>query len=167
MRLPIRKSQQLKDRDDEEVVLLTQGAVDRTRRELEDLETSQRPQAVQDVSEAVAKGDLSENAEYQEAKSRLARIDGRIFSLKDRLKRVSIIQKTGTHTVQLGSTVVVSVNGKEKTYSIVGPRESNPTHGRISHVSPIGSALIGHSVGEWVNVETPNGATTYHIEKIS
>ncbi len=167
MRLPIRKSALLKKRDDEDVVFLTKSGAEGVKRELERLERIDRPKAIEDVSIAVKQGDLSENAEYQEAKSRLARTDSRIFSLKERLKRISIIQHDATSgSDQLGSTVVVEVQGKQKTYEIVGPRESNPARGRISHVSPLGAALLHHTTGETITVETPQGEMSYRIIEI-
>jgi transcription elongation factor GreA len=167
MQLPIRKSALLKKRDDEDVVYLTKHGAEGVKRELERLERIERPKAIEDVSVAVKQGDLSENAEYQEAKSRLARTDSRIFSLKERLKRISIIQHDATSgSVQLGSTVVVETQGIQKTYEIVGPRESNPARGRISHVSPLGAALLHHALGESVNVHTPQGEAPYRIIEI-
>lgn len=166
MRLPVRKSQQMRPRDDEGPVPLTAGGVRRLEADLKRLEVVERPRAVEDVSIAVAKGDLSENAEYQEAKSRLARIDGRIFSIRERLKRVVIIEKTATDRVELGSSVTVVVDGKRKTYLIVGPSESNPSQGRISHVSPLGSALLGRIVDDVVSIPTERGNVEYRIEGI-
>ena len=167
MRLPIRKSQLLKPQDDEDIVLLTPGAVERLKRELEDLEKVQKPKAIEDVSRSVQLGDLSENAEYREAKPRLSRIESRIFTIKDRLKRVVLIQKDpSSDRVQLGSTVVVETAGKRRSYFIVGPRESSPTQGRISHVSPLGLALTGHSAGERVTIQAPNGEVEYQIIEI-
>lgn len=143
---------------------MTAEAVTRARRDLERLETVERKQAVEDLSVALQKGDLSENAEYQEAKGRLGRIDGRIFNLKERLKRATVIEQGSSDgTVRLGSNVMVHVNGQQKTYDIVGPQESNPSRGRISHVSPLGSALIGHTQGDTVTIETPNGPVAYQI----
>lgn len=166
MRLPVRKSQQLRRRDDEGPIPLTPEGILRLEDDLKRLESVERPRAVEDVSVAVAKGDLSENAEYQEAKSRLARIDGRIFSITDRLKRAVTIEKGASDRVELGSSVTVVADGKRKTYLIVGPSESNPSHGRISHVSPLGSALIGNSVGDVVTVSTERGDVEYRIEGI-
>jgi transcription elongation factor GreA len=165
MRLPTRKSQLLRISDDDGgPIPLTAEAIERAKRDLERLQTTERKQAVEDLTVALAKGDLSENAEYQEAKGRLARIDGRVFNLKERLKRASLIEQGNSDgTVRLGSNVAVHVNGQQKTYDIVGPQESNPSRGRISHISPLGSALIGHVQGDIVTIETPNGPTAYQI----
>lgn len=150
------------------VVYLTPTAIQRMKDEIDDLEQRQMPKAIEDVARAVAQGDLSENAEYKEARPRLSRIQSRIFALKDRLKRVVVIE-TGASplgVIRLGSTVLVRVTGKEKTYQIVGPRESNPSQGRISHVSPLGSALMGHHVGDDVSFQAPNGEMVYRILEV-
>ncbi|MFZ2804697.1 MAG: transcription elongation factor GreA [Patescibacteria group bacterium] len=169
MRLPTRKSQQLKLNDEEAVIFLTPQAIENMKRTLVRLEKTERPQAVTDLTVAVAKGDLSENAEYTEAKGRLGNIDGRIFSIKDRLKRVVAIERGAgaDGNVRLGATVRVEVNGKMKTYEIVGPTESDPSRGRISHVSPLGQALVGHGAGETVMINTENGNVEYKILDIA
>ena len=166
MPLPKRRWERLKNRDDETAVIyLTPGGKARLERDLIDLEKNQQPQAISDVSRTVAMGDLSENAEYQEAKHRLARIHGRIFSIKDRLRRVVLIQKNPqtNGTIQLGSTVTVLVRTQEKTYELVGPAEANPSKGRISYLSPVGEALLGHRAGERVTLQTENGEVEYQI----
>jgi transcription elongation factor GreA len=165
MRLPIRKSQQLRPQDEETHVFLTPQAIENMKRTLKRLEEIERPRAVEDLSIAVAKGDLSENAEYTEAKSRLSGLDSRIFSIKDRLKRVVEIPRGPREdgSVGLGSTVTVEVNGKTKTYEIVGPTETDPARGRISHVSPLGTILAGRKVGEMVVLKTESGAVEYRI----
>lgn len=168
MQIPKRRSQMLRRQDDAGAVLLTPDAISRLKRDLEDLIQNQRPRAVEDVSRYVQLGDLSENAEYQEAKSRMARIDGRIFSLQEKLKRASVINTApdGSGRIQLGSTVELNVNGKYKTYQIVGPQETNPTRGRISHVSPLGSALLGRKAGESVPIKTEGGEVVYNILEV-
>jgi transcription elongation GreA/GreB family factor len=121
---------------------LTAEAVERLKRTLEKLEHDERPKIVEDLSHAITLGDFSENAEYQDAKARLARIDGRIFGLKERVKNAVIIEQgPADGKIRLGSTVTVKTNGKEKTFRILGPQEADPTRGRISHLSPLGSAL--------------------------
>lgn len=147
---------------------LTVAAVERLRRDLRDLEERQRPQAVEDLSRARDMGDLSENAAYHEAKSRLGRIDGRIFSLKERIRNAVIIE-AGPNTdglVQIGSTVVISSDGGRKIYQILGSQETNPSLGRISHLSPIGSALIGRGAGETVVVKIRDKEVVYRIDEV-
>ena len=171
MRLPTRKSEQLRQQEqdnDEMVVHLTPVAVQRMQDEIIDLEERQMPKAIEDVARAVAQGDLSENAEYKEARPRLSRIQSRIFALKDRLKRVVLIESGAQPSglVRLGSVVLVEVGGKQKTYHIVGPRESHPAQGRISHLSPLGLALIGHAAGERISFQAPIGEVVYTILEV-
>lgn len=167
MQLPQRRSQQLRVKDDDGVIYLTQPGVDRLKNELERL-TQDLPQATADVSRTVAMGDLSENAEYQEARGKLSRMQARIFSIKDRLKRISVIQTDGSADgrVGLGSTVTVRVGDIEKTFQIVGPAESNPTRGRISNVSPLGAALMHRGEGEIVKIQTPGGEVGYEVLRV-
>ena len=155
MRLPQRKSQLLKRTDESAPLYLTADGIQRLETELDRLKRIDRPQAVQDFSRFGELGDRSENAEYQEAKFRLTRIDGRIFSLTERLKRAIPITHTSSNTVKLGSTVVIRRHDKETTYLIVGQQEAHPAKGRLSHLSPLGSALLGRSVGDEVRFETP------------
>ena len=161
MRLPVRKSQLLRDHDDGPV-LMTPGGVEKMKRDIERMKR-ERPGVVEELSIALAKGDLSENAEYRDARDRLNRIDSRTFSITDRLKRIRVIEPGTTSSVQLGSNVTVEVDNESKTYEIVGPSETNPSRGRISHLSPLGSAMIGKIIGETVEV---NGRT-YRILAIT
>lgn len=165
MQVPKRRHQLLKIHEPEAVVYLTKEGIRRLHEQIEDLEKRQKPQTIEDLSAALAKGDLSENAEYTDAKARLGRIEGRIFSLKQRLKNVVEIQQgvSDDGTVQIGSIVTVRVNGKERKYSIVGPQESNPTAGRISHQSPLGVALLRSRVGDIVTVDAPEQTISYEI----
>ena len=168
MQVPRRRSQSLRIRDNDDLTVhLTPSALEHLKKLLIDL-GHERPQAVEDLRIALQKGDLSENAEYQDAKARLMRIDGRIFSTKEKIKNAVLIEQgpDDSGRVRLGSTVVVSVDGRQKMYSIVGPQESDPAKGRISHVSPLGAALIGHAVGETVTIETENGAVMYGIIEV-
>ncbi|HBO99694.1 TPA: transcription elongation factor GreA [Candidatus Uhrbacteria bacterium] len=170
MRLPIRKSEQLKQKAyDENTAFLTADGLERLKKVLHDLEDIQLPQAVQDVRRTGEFGDFSENAEYQEAKSRMRRLHSRIFSLKERIKHAVVIQqdKNKKGQVQLGSTVILEKDGQQKTYEIVGPQETDPLRGRISHVSPLGSAILGRKQGEEITIlGTEKNETTYRIIRI-
>ncbi len=166
MRLPKRRHELLKTYEEEDVPIpLTAAGVRKLEAELRRLETKDVKQAIEDVARTGAFGDRSENAEYQEAKHRLSRNNSRIFYLKERLKRVVIIRKSkrATSTIMLGSTVTLLLDRKVRVYEIVGPSESSPAQGRISHVSPLGSALLDHAVGDVVSIQTANGATVYTI----
>lgn len=167
MRLPQRRAQLLKKRDDcQEQFYITASGLEKLKRNLVDLK-AQLPKMADDLARAIAMGDLSENAEYMEAKARLSRAHGRQFSLGERIKNAVIIDESDSDgAVRLGVTVTVEVNGKQKTFQIVGPQEANPSQGRISLVSPLGAALIGKKVGEEVEVQTEAGVTKYQIAGI-
>lgn len=167
MRLPQRTSQQLRDQDtSDDVVYLTPEGAEKLKRELERIEKIDLPAALESMRFALTLGDFSENAEYQEAKPKLARLQGRVMIIKDRLKRAIITQASDDGRVAMGSMVTVEVNGKERTYQLVGPHEANPSQGRISHLSPVGAALLNRKVGETVRVENESGGTEYRIMKI-
>lgn len=121
------------------------------------------------VDEARAQGDLSENAEYHEAKDALGLCLGRISEIEDVLKNSQIFEQQESGSggiVKIGSTLTVLTNNKEKTFSIVGSNEADPLNGKISNESPIGSALLGTRVGEEVQVKTPNGVMEYRVLRI-
>ena len=168
MRVPKRRSEQdrLAKRQDDHY--LTPDAIERLTYDLEDLKKTQRPKALEDLTRAREMGDLSENAAYTEAKSRLGRIDGRIFSLQERLKYAVVIESgaDSSGNVRIGSKVIVAVNGQEKNYEILGSQETNPGRGRISHLSPVGAALLGHKVGDNVSLEINNKKLVYRIVSI-
>jgi len=136
--------------------------------ELQDLKTNKRRELAARIEAAKALGDLSENAEYHEAKDALGFVEGRILEIEDLLKNAIVIeQESGGSNVRIGSSVVVSVNGKEKTLSIVGSNEADPLSGKISNESPIGGALIGAKAGDRVEIDTPAGTTVYEVLRIS
>lgn len=167
MRLPQRRSQQLQDKDtSDDIVYLTPEGVEKLKRELVRLETIELPPTLESMRFALTLGDFSENAEYQEAKPKLARIQTRILTIKDRLKRAIMVGGDDSGRVVIGSRVTVRVNEKEKVYQLVGSREANPTQGRISYLSPVGEALLNRKLNETVEVTNDNGVTTYVILKI-
>jgi transcription elongation factor GreA len=157
----------LKKRDEgQERFFITAKGLEKLKRDLQQLKAD-LPKMADDLARAIAMGDLSENAEYTEAKARLGRAHGRQFSLQERIKNAIIInEEEGDGAVRLGVTVTVEVNGKQKTFQIVGTAEANPSHGRISLVSPLGKELIGKRPGEIVNVQTEAGVTVYRIISI-
>lgn len=168
MQIPTRRAQKI-PRDDGGPVYLTREAIERIKRTIHDLEKNNRPQAVEDVSRTVALGDLSENAEYQEAKFRLRNIDGRLFGMKDRLRRAVEIEQgpSDDGRVTIGSTVTLEKDGKTTTYEIVGEVETAPAKGRLSFKSPLGSALMGRRADEKITVSSPNGSALYKIITIT
>jgi len=169
MRIPKRKSEESRKYGSRADDFLTSAAIRKLHDELARLVDISRPRAVEDLTRAREMGDLSENAAYSEAKGRLAKIDSVIFSLKERLKSAVLIEPGAGPggKVRIGSTVAVSVNGKERTYTILGSQETNPTAGRISHLSPLGSALIGRSSGDEVRIKNAAGTeVAYRIIEV-
>jgi transcription elongation factor GreA len=150
------------------VYLTPEGAED-LRRELNELVTVRRPALAQKLKEAVAEGDLKENADYHDAKEQQAFLEGRIQYIENILRSAEIITNDGGNDmVRLGSEVTIVEEGadEEETYTIVGAAEANPREGRISHESPIGAALIGHKKGDKVRVKTPGGELVFKIKRI-
>ncbi len=148
---------------------MTAGKIERLKNDLHNLEKNQRPVAVEELSAALAKGDLSENAEYHDAKTRLSRIDGSIFSIKERLKRAIIIDESSAPggRIRLGSIVILEPGpGVRRTYQIVGPQETDPSRGRISHLSPLGKALLNHTAEETIEVNVQGKTIKYKIAEV-
>jgi len=154
-----------------EPVYLTPEGVKRLEARLERLKRS-LPAAIEEAARTAAYGDRSDNAEYKESKGILRRTRGQILNIEDQLKRVVVIPAGSDETgkVRLGSTVVLEIkNGVasvRKTFRIVGSSETDPARGRISHTSPLGSALIGHVAGDSVIVRTPGGEQKYLIVEV-
>ncbi len=142
--------------------------LEKLKQELQELKTVKRQEVAARIEVAKALGDLSENAEYHEAKDEMAMIESRIFEIEDILRNVALIEaETGAKGVtHVGSTVVVIVKGQEKTFTIVGSNEADPTTGKISNESPIGGALLGVKKGDSVEVRTPGGYTTYEVKEV-
>lgn len=146
---------------------LTKNGLEHLKQKLVRLKTQELPQAIEDVKRTAEFGDFSENAEYQEAKARLRRIHAQIFSIMEKIKHAVVIKRDAAdHRIGLGSTVIVQINTQESSYEIVGPQESDPTHGRISHVSPLGMRLMGKTVGDIIEFNTASGLTLYKIVRI-
>ena len=112
-------------------------------------------------------GDLSENAEYSEAKDAQAMNESEIARLEDVVKNAKVIKKSSGSTAVIGSTVKVKINKKEMTFTIVGSNEVNPAEGKISNESPIGKAFLGKKKGDKTEIETPKGTTPATILSVS
>lgn len=148
--------------------LLTAEGLEKLKKELELLTGQRRKEVIERIQEAVAHGDLSENADYAQAKEEQSFIEGRIQELEEILKNAEIIKsKGGGGIVTVGSTAKVAVNGSERVYTIVGSNEANPAQGRISNESVVGQKLLGAKRGDRVEVQTPGGKTIYEILEIS
>ena len=138
------------------------------RAELEQLTNVRRFEVASRIHDAKEHGDLSENAEYEEAKNEQAFVEGRIQTLEAMLKTAVIIENSGSEHVALGSTVTVDSADGEETFTIVGSAEARPEAHKISNESPVGRALLGKKAGDSVVVKLPNGTDyTYAIISIS
>jgi transcription elongation factor GreA len=148
--------------------IITQEGYNKLKEEHDFLTTVRRKEIAERIERAKELGDLSENAEYSEAKDAQALNEGRVMELMAMLKNVTIVNKVsdGEHIV-MGSTVVAKIDGKEKEYTIVSFNEADPLNGLISNESPLGVAFIGRRKGESVEVETPRGVMHYKIVKVA
>ncbi len=138
-------------------------------KELDYLKTEGRIDIAEKLKVARSYGDLSENSEYDEAKSEQAKIEARISELEYQLDNAVIIDTAGSDTVSMGSkvTVVRTKDNVEATYEIVGFAQSDPSNGKISDESPVGMALMGAKKGEVVVVEAPIGNLELEIKEIN
>ena len=152
-----------------DVSYLTPEGAAKLRAELLELRGPRREDISRRLREAIEMGDLSENADYHKAKEDQGFLEGRIQELEYLLQNFVVIEKkVGVKsTVEVGVTVTIQEDGEEpETYQIVGGKEADPKKGLISNDSPIGSALIGKSLGDSVDVQTPAGIIQFKIIKI-
>ncbi|MBI4127556.1 MAG: transcription elongation factor GreA [Parcubacteria group bacterium] len=147
---------------------ITREGLIRLKEELLELKTVKRQEIIERVQEARAHGDLSENAEYADAKEQQAFLEGHILELEEEIRQATIIedQVRNGHAVTIGSTVRVRNHRDEREFTIVGPSEANPSQGRISNESPLGKAFLDRMVGDKVTVEVPSGKVVYQILSI-
>ena len=149
---------------------ITKEGLTRMEEELKQLKSVARPEVIRAISQAREHGDLSENAEYHAARERQSFIEGRLAELEDKIARSEVIDVAtlSGKTVKFGATVtIVDEDTDEKlTYQLVGEAESDVKAGRLAINSPLARALIGKSVGDSVDVTTPNGDKMYEILKV-
>ena len=145
-------------------VHITPEGLENVRKELDELVTVRRPAVVAKIKAAREFGDLSENFEYHAAKNDQGFMEARIKELESIIKNHVLIETSKpSGVVSMGSTVRFSEDGSEEAYRIVGPAEANPKAGTVSYESAMGKALLGHRVGEEVEVKTPNGSYRVRI----
>ena len=149
-------------------VYLTAEGLERLKVELNQLITVDRPRIAQRIHDAKLDGDITENAEYEDAKQEQSFLEGRIATLEAQLKNAEVIESSGNgDKVGIGSKVVIKGGDGEETFTIVGSAEAAPREGRISNESPVGAALMGHRKGDKVTVEAPAGSVTYTVLRVS
>ncbi len=148
-------------------VLLTRDGIAKLERELDELRTVRRAEVAERIKYAKDFGDISENAEYEEAKNEQGMVEGRILVLENMLRNVVVIEEGGgASVISVGSNVEVQDEFGKQSFTIVGPAEVDVANGRISLESPVGKALLGHKVGDEVEVQSPAGARTVKISKV-
>ncbi|WP_296130156.1 transcription elongation factor GreA [uncultured Anaerococcus sp.] len=150
-------------------VILTKEKLEKLEDELEYLKTKKRPEMAEKIKIARSFGDLSENADYDEAKNEQGEVESRIMKIEDMIRNAKTIEVVeNSDTVGVGNTVTLFDEEfeEEVVYKIVGTAESNPLEGYISNESPVGEAIIGHKVDDRVEVETPNGKMYFVIKGI-
>ncbi len=152
----------------EENNYLTQEKFEELKNELEHLKTTKRKEIAENLEYARSLGDLSENAEYQEAREMQAVTEDRINQLENLLKNPKIVAHKKGDTVSLGSKVVIQKEGEKETheYTIVGSEEANMQERKISYLSPLGEAMMQKKKGESFTFETPNGKQNYTIKSV-
>lgn len=147
-------------------VQLTANGLDALKSELNELLNVKRPALVSRLSNARSQGDLSENSDYQNAKEELEFLEGRIDELEDVIKNAIVVDLNNGSGAGVGTKVTVRVNGVKNTFEIVGEWEADMALKKISHTSPLGSALVGKKVGEKFEVEAPVGKVVYEVVSI-
>jgi transcription elongation factor GreA len=151
-----------------DVILTTEGLAN-LKAELDHLSTTRRREVAGRIKEAREFGDISENAEYDDAKNEQAMLEAKIAQLEDKLRSATVVDASeiGTDVVRVGSVVHVKEDGGKSTkYTIVGSAEANPSEMKLSNESPVGKALLGHKRGEEVVFSTPKGERKLKITKI-
>lgn len=160
---------------DEKAVPLTRDGLRRIEEELSDLVQHRRPEIAERIKTAREFGDISENAEYTEAKNEQSLIEGRIQTLEVMVRNAALIEEEPREkgVVELGAEVVVAFvdgedgeNDGEETYRIVGAAEADPLQGRISTESPLGNALLGHRAGDEVEWDSPSGEAQLRVVRV-
>ena len=151
------------------VILTTEGQ-QKLEQELDQLKTVRRKEVSEKIKDALSFGDLSENSEYDEAKNEQAMVEARIAEVEQMLKNASVLDEAGITTDTIGVGSVIEIRhmklGREDTYKIVGSTEASPLQKKISDESPVGKAMLGHHVGDVVEVETPSGIIEYEVLEI-
>ena len=153
----------------EKQVMLTEEGLKKLEEKLEHLKTVRRTEVSERIKQAISFGDISENSEYEDAKNEQAFIEGEIMTIENMLRNAKLIEEgQDTDTVVIGCTVVLKdiEFDEDLEYAIVGSAEADPMEGRISDESPVGKAVLGHSVGDIVDVVVPAGTLKYEVLEI-
>jgi transcription elongation factor GreA len=147
-------------------LFLTKEGLENLKKELKTLLEDKRPEIAKRIKEAREMGDISENSEYDAARQEQSFVEGRIEELEEILKTAKISEPKRKDSVDVGCKVTVHIDGDEESFNIVGALEANPLEKKISHESPLGSALVGKKVGDKIEVDAPVGKLIYTVLKI-
>ena len=162
----------------EKETILTTDGLKKLEQKLEQVKSGRRQEVAERINKAIEFGDISENAEYEDAKNEQAFIEGELQALEKMLRSAKLIEScdTDTGTVGLGCTVTLkevkegkgkaAQNGREMVYTIVGSAEADPNEAKISNESPVGSAVLGQKIGQTVEVVAPAGRMKFKIVNI-
>ncbi len=146
--------------------IISEEGYEKLQQELQSLSTIKRREIADRIEKAKELGDLSENAEYAEAKEAQAFNEGRIGEITSLLKNLTVVKNSHGAEVGMGSKIIVECDGNKKEYTIVSFNEADPLSGKISNESPLGIAFLEKKIGETVVVHTPKGDVKYKITKI-
>jgi transcription elongation factor GreA len=153
--------------------LVTPEGLEKLQQELSYLTEVRRKEVADRIRQARDFGDISENSEYDDAKTEQGLLERRISEIQRRIRNAKVVDpsEAATDAVDLGTRVTLRVAGRrgkknERTFQIVGANESDPTNGKLSHASPVGRAVLKRRVGDKVTVSTPRGSTEYEIVNV-
>ena len=148
-------------------VYLTESGLEEKKKELEYLKMEKRPPVIEALKEVRALGDLSENAEYDAARTEQAEVEGRIKELELMLENAVIVNKESNGCANIGSTITIAYDEDDvEEYTIVGSTEADPFENKISNVSPLAQAVLGHRSGDVVTVASPDGEYEVTIKEV-
>jgi transcription elongation factor GreA len=149
--------------------LVTEEGYQKLKDELDHLSTVRRSEVAERIKTAREYGDISENAEYDDAKNEQARLEARIVQLEEKLRNARVITEPDTKTVGVGNrvTVVDTESGDEEEYLIVGSTEADPLANKVPNESPVGKGLWGGKKGDIVEIPVPSGVLRWEIKKIA
>lgn len=148
-------------------IILTNEGLEKLKKELEEYKNVKRPEVRERIKRAKEFGDLSENAEYEDARNEQSFTEGRIQELEEMLKSARVISagRSGSE-ISIGHTVTINCGGEKSTYQIVGATESDPLQGKISSESPIAKAIMGKRKNESAEIQTPDGVMDCRILEV-
>lgn len=147
--------------------LTTKDGLEKAKKELAELRDVTRPEISERIAKAKELGDLSENAEYHDAKDTMAFLEGRIMELEDFVAHATVSAPVSTEVVTVGCRVKCEMDGKPKEYFIVGSNESDPANGWISNESPLGKSFLGRRAGDTFEAALPAGTKKFRIIEIA